>query len=179
MSALAATATCRTASAVLRTPAWWACRRRTSFSKCRTTKRISGKVAEYFASIEPIPWIRVVETANVPKTRVVGGMFVSADEAGTEPIGHRIVEVPEDRARTELRDAASGFVAYVPAGSLKRGETLVTTGGGGKTVRCGICHGEDLRGLGSVPAIAGRSPSYTVANCGTFSTVCGTDWKPT
>ena len=30
--------------------------------------------------------------------------------------------------RTELRDAASGFVAYVPAGSIKNGESLVKTG---------------------------------------------------
>ncbi|MBZ5559573.1 MAG: cytochrome C-binding protein [Acidobacteriia bacterium] len=117
--------------------------------------------AEYFASIRPTPWIRVVETATVPKTRVVGGMFVPADDGGTEPIGQRIVEVPEDRARTELRDAASGFIAYVPPGSLKKGEALVTTGDSGRTIRCGICHGDDLHGLGSVPAIAGRSPSYT------------------
>ena len=27
-------------------------------------------------------------------------------------------------------------------------------------VRCGACHGADLRGLGPVPGIAGRSPSY-------------------
>ena len=61
---------------------------------------------------------------------------------------------------TELRDGGSGFVAYVPKGSVKKGETLVTTGGGGKTVQCGLCHGSDLKGLGPVPGIAGRSPSY-------------------
>ena len=33
--------------------------------------------------------------------------------------------------------------------------------GGSKTVQCGICHGPDLKGLGPVPGIAGRSPSYT------------------
>jgi len=33
-------------------------------------------------------------------------------------------------------------------------------GGAGKTTRCGVCHGEDLKGLGPVPGIAGRSPSY-------------------
>lgn len=118
--------------------------------------------ADYFAAIVPKPWIRVVETDTVPKTRVAGSMYVPIDEGGTEPIGSRIVEVPEDRGRTELRDAASGFVAYVPAGSTARGEALVTTGGSGKTIRCAICHGDDLKGIGPVPGIAGRSPSYTV-----------------
>ena len=37
---------------------------------------------------------------------------------------------------------------------------LVTTGGG-KTVQCTICHGADLRGIGPIPAIAGRSAIYT------------------
>ena len=32
----------------------------------------------------------------------------------------------------------------------------------GKTIRCGICHGPNLQGLGSVPRLAGRSPSYLV-----------------
>ena len=27
---------------------------------------------------------------------------------------------------------------------------------------CGVCHGPDLKGLGPVPPLAGRSPSYTV-----------------
>ena len=70
--------------------------------------------------------------------------------------------MPLDLERTELRDARSAFVAYVPAGSVAQGERLVTLGGGGKTIACGICHGADLRGLGPVPALAGRSPSYLV-----------------
>jgi cytochrome c553 len=36
------------------------------------------------------------------------------------------------------------------------------SGGGGKTVQCGICHGPELKGLGPVPGLAGRSPSYTM-----------------
>jgi cytochrome c553 len=27
---------------------------------------------------------------------------------------------------------------------------------------CGICHGPDLKGLGPIPGIAGRSPSYLI-----------------
>jgi cytochrome c553 len=45
-------------------------------------------------------------------------------------------------------------------GSIKKGEALVTTGGAGKTIKCSICHGADLKGIGNVPSISGRSPSY-------------------
>ena len=118
--------------------------------------------AEYFSTLRPKPWIRVIETNTVPKTHVAGWMLVASQAGATEPIGQRIIEMPEDLERTELRDAASGFVAFVPAGSIGKGETLVTTGGAGKTTPCAICHGTDLRGLGPVPALAGRSPSYIV-----------------
>jgi cytochrome c553 len=118
--------------------------------------------ADYFSSLRPKPWIRVVETNLVPKTSVAGGMLIPAESGGKEPIGHRIIEMPEDLERTELRDSSSGFVAYAPVGSIKKGEALVTSGAGGKTIRCGICHGAELKGLGNVPSIAGRSPSYIV-----------------
>lgn len=116
--------------------------------------------AEYFSSLKLRPWIRVVEAATVPKTRVLGFMLVPDESGETEAIGERIIEMPEDVPRTEVRDSRSGFVAYAPPGSLTKGEALVTTGGAGKTVQCGICHGPDLKGLGPVPALAGRSPSY-------------------
>jgi cytochrome c553 len=88
-------------------------------------------------------------------------MLVVSEPGATESIGRRIIETPEDLERTELRDAASGFVAYVPVGSIAKGEALVA-GAAGKTTACGICHGVDLKGLGPVPGLAGRSPSYIV-----------------
>lgn len=120
--------------------------------------------AAYFASVPYKRWVRVVEAATVPKMIVAGAVFVpvTGAGAGTEPIAGRILETPEDVGRAELRDSASGFVAYVPPGSIARGKTLVTTGDGGRTVACGVCHGADLKGLGAVPPLAGRSPSYTV-----------------
>ena len=36
------------------------------------------------------------------------------------------------------------------------------TAAGAKVTACTACHGSDLRGLGPVPTIAGRSPSYIV-----------------
>jgi cytochrome c553 len=119
--------------------------------------------AEYFSSMPWTSWIDVREAAMVPKTQIIGGMHIKleGDRAGMEPIGNRIVESPIDAHHTELlRDPRSGFIAWVPPGSLAKGEDLVQTGGGGKTVQCGICHGEDLNGIGSIPGLAGRSPSY-------------------
>ena len=116
--------------------------------------------AEYFTSIDFKPWIRVVETDMVPETRFSGWIHKVVDGGGMEPIGTRVVETPEDLHRTELRDDASSFIAYVPTGAVARGENLVTTGGSGRTEVCSTCHGPQLRGLGPVPALAGRSPSY-------------------
>jgi cytochrome c553 len=118
--------------------------------------------AEYFGSMKWTPWIKVVETNSVPKTRLAGGMFLTLEGNEKEPLGKRIVETPENAEGTEvLRDDHSGFFAYVPPGSIKRGEALVTKNSS-KTTQCGLCHGADLKGLGPVPGIAGRSPSYLV-----------------
>jgi cytochrome c553 len=119
--------------------------------------------AAYFSKLTYRPWIRVIEAETVPKTEVIfGTLWAPAPGTETEPLGHRIVEIPENLERTELRDPRSGFVAYVPVGSLAQGEKLATTGGDGKTNPCFGCHGPGLKGLGAVPPIAGRSTSYIV-----------------
>jgi len=118
--------------------------------------------ANYFAAMKPRPWIRVVEAKFVPKTHVAGWMLVLSTPHEMESIGDRIIETPENLERTELRDDASGFIAYVPTGSLKRGKNLVNAGANGKTIICSTCHGPNLRGLKNVPPLAGRSPSYIV-----------------
>ena len=118
--------------------------------------------AEYFATLKPKPWIRVVEAKFVPKTHVAGWMLVVSTPHEMESIGDRIIETPENLERTELRDDSSGFIAYVPPGSVKHGRSLVTTGANGKTIICATCHGPNLKGLKDVPSIAGRSPSYIV-----------------
>lgn len=126
-------------------------------SKSATDDDVKAAAA-YFSSIKLKPWIRVVEVEQVPKTKPAGGMMVVIAGGGTEPIGERVIEVSENLERTELRDPTSGFIAYVPKGSLAKGKDLVTTGGG-KTMQCTMCHGADLKGSGNVPSIAGRSPS--------------------
>src|ERR1700750_2254055 len=125
------------------------------------------EAAEYFAAIPWSPWTRVVETDMVPKTRIAGNLYLKAPGGGTEPIAGRIIEMPENEEQAEtLRNPHSGFVAYVPVGSIAKGRDLVTTGGTkiigdrivpGRTTPCGLCHGPDLMGVADVPPIAGRS----------------------
>ncbi len=128
------------------------------FAKAMTEDEIKA-AAEYFGAMKWTPWIKVIETNTVPKTHNNNGMFlVEGDEK--EPLGKRILETPVNAEATEvLRDPHSSFYAYVPPGSLKRGEALVAKSSS-KTTQCALCHGAGLNGLGPVPGIAGRSPSY-------------------
>jgi cytochrome c553 len=116
--------------------------------------------ARYFSSMKWTKYIRVVEADTIPKMQLRGHIFWPDPAGGTEPIGNRIVETPEDPAQAQLRNPRSGWIAYVPPGSVERGRVLATTGGNGRTLVCSTCHGPGLRGVGPVPDIAGRSPSY-------------------
>lgn len=126
--------------------------------------------AEWFAGLEVIDWIdEVIEADIVPRTYIGDGrMRHLHPDGGTEPIDNRIIEVPQDRELATARHPYSGFTVYAPVGSLARGEDLVTTGAGGRTIQCFICHGVDLKGLGDVPRLAGVSPLYTVRQLNDF-----------
>jgi cytochrome c553 len=132
--------------------------------------------AEYYASIPWTPWIRVVETDRVPQTTISAGMYLQKPGGDDEPLGNRIIEVPEDASLVEVqRSPHVGFIAYVPRGSIRRGEGLVTTGAG-RTAACFACHGPDLKGMsaapdgGPTPGLAGRSPSYLYRQLFDFQT---------
>jgi Cytochrome c553 len=118
---------------------------------------------EYFYSVPAVRSARVIETDTVPVTHPGPHNVQLVDATGAkEPIGIRIIEVPEDVNRTMLRDATPGFIAYVPNGSIKRGEMLAKTGDSGRTVPCATCHGEGLKGIGDIfPPLAGRSSAAT------------------
>ncbi len=130
-----------------------------SVAKGATAEEVA-LAAAYFSHLKPRKTITVVETSVVPKTRVVGWVLSPVNEQDKESIGHRIIETPKDVEQFESRDARSEFIAYVPVGSVAKGELLSKTGSNGKTIPCGQCHGPDLKGLGLIPGIAGRSPSY-------------------
>jgi cytochrome c553 len=118
------------------------------------------QASQWFATLKPRVWVNVVETDTVPKTFVLfTRLRLPWPNGETEPLGNRIIEVPQDPSRVESYDPHIGFFAYVPVGSIARGERLVTTGAG-KSIPCATCHGDDLRGTGEVPRIAGSSAIY-------------------
>lgn len=127
------------------------------------TEEEKKDAARYFSSMKWTPWIRVIETDTIPKMIIANGIYLRAPGNETQLLGNRIIETPENVEATQvLRDDRSGFVAYVPPGSVKKGEKLVMTGDGGKTIPCTNCHGMDLKGVDPLPGLAGRSPSYLV-----------------
>ncbi len=130
-----------------------------AFSKGLTDDEVKA-AADYFSSIKQTVWTKVVETDTVPKTYVGEGNMRFVSAGAKEPIGRRIIEVPEEEEGAKVRDPHSPFIAYVPTGSIKAGETLAATGGNGKTFQCSICHGPDYKGVGNVPGLAGRGAIY-------------------
>ena len=130
-----------------------------STAKAATVDEITQSAA-YFASIKPRKLITVVEAQEIPKSYIADSFYAPLPRNEKEPIAGRILEMPKDIEQFESRDTQSEFIAYVPPGSLVAGKALATTGSDGKVMPCVQCHGADLRGIGSVPGIAGRSPSY-------------------
>ncbi len=115
--------------------------------------------ARYFSQLRFISHFHVVESDTAPKTHLGGvSLYTKIPGAGSEPLGARIIEVPSDTWQWELGNPHADFTAYVPKGSIARGEKLVASGDG--AAPCRTCHGPDLRGVGNIPPLAGRSPSY-------------------
>ena len=137
-----------------------------NFAKGMTDEEIK-QAATYFSSIPLTPWVKVVESATAPKARPQAGLFLPLEgaEAGIEPIGERIMEVPEDTRAVRIpAQLAFGLprlcAARQPARRAKTWSMNGVTGSGEKVTACTVCHGSDLRGIGQAPPLAGRSPSY-------------------
>ena len=113
--------------------------------------------ANYYSGLRFGPWIRVVESNDVPKTRPnhYGWLDIVG---GHELIKGRIIEVPENPARNNIYDPSSGFIAYVPLGARALGRRLAG-GNDSRIPDCAGCHGDGLHGS-MAPPLAGRSPSY-------------------
>jgi cytochrome c553 len=117
--------------------------------------------ADYFSRLPMRRKIEVVESARIPVTEQERYIYVAVEGAGDEPLGQRLIEMPLDPARHELRDPYVTYRVYVPPGSLERGRLLATTTRqDGTKIACDTCHGPLLRGTDVFPPLAGRSPSY-------------------
>jgi cytochrome c553 len=69
-----------------------------AYARAMTDKEIE-QAAKYFGAMQwssgANPWIKVIETEKVPKTRLSSGLYIPIEGAGTEPLGERLIEVPE------------------------------------------------------------------------------------
>jgi cytochrome c553 len=129
-----------------------------ALAKAATDEEIST-AATYFASLKPGCFVTVVESETVPVTYVAGAMLAKVAGGGTEALGDRIIEFPVDLGRAENRDSRTPYLAFVPVGSLEKGESIAS-GKRSSAQQCSVCHGPGLKGLADVPRLAGRSPSY-------------------
>jgi cytochrome c553 len=111
----------------------------------------------------PAARIQVREAKRVPASLVDPNSLMRTVLAGrrTEPLGSRIVELPENESGLRNRNSPSGSIAYVPEGSIAKGKRIVTRADEWG-VTCTSCHGKTLNGRGGVPPLAGRSPTYLV-----------------
>jgi cytochrome c553 len=139
-------------------------------SVTHTTDAELAAAAEYFAAQVLRPRVRVVERERVPRAHVVGWVYV-ADQSGTvEPLGQRLLEFAPDALRHENRDDQLRYIAYVPPGSIGRGKHIAQAGSDSPANACTSCHGPQLRGVGPIPSIAGRSPTYVLRQLLAFQT---------
>jgi hypothetical protein len=81
-----------------------------------------ARAAAYFSSLTPRKTIKVVETNTVPKTYIAWWVFAASRDGEQEPIGQRIVEVPDDLDQFEAYDSHAKFTAYAPADSIAKGK---------------------------------------------------------
>jgi cytochrome c553 len=119
--------------------------------------------ADYFAAQPMTKRTRVIETALVPKMHVVGWIYTPDAGGGTEPLGERLLEMTRDPELHEQRADGQLYVAYAPVGSIARGKSVA-----GST--CAACHGEHLQGVGLIPPLAGRFPTYILRQLVAFKT---------
>jgi cytochrome c553 len=116
--------------------------------------------ADYFSKQKLQVRVAVIERAQVPRAHVVGWIYVADPGGASEPIGMRLLEFAPNAARHEQRDDRLRYVAYVPPGSIAHGKLIAQSGAAGLTAPCIACHGDQLHGVGLVPPLAGRSPTY-------------------
>jgi cytochrome c553 len=117
------------------------------------------QAGEYFSTTKFVSRVHVVEAATVPKTHWKYFVLVPDKDGAREPIDERIIETPLNFDDYIRSDGRTGYIAYVPPGSIQRGAVIASKGIGAATA-CGACHGTKLEGVGIIPPLAGRSPTY-------------------
>jgi cytochrome c553 len=116
--------------------------------------------ADYFAAQTLPPRVTVLERRRIPRLRAKAWLYVTDPRGGEEALGERLLEMAPDITRHERRDPDLRYIAFVPPGSVSRGQRVAQNGKRGVAEACVSCHGKRLQGAGFAPALAGRLPSY-------------------
>src|ERR1700726_859158 len=72
----------------------------TAIAKAASDADIAAAAA-YFSSLKPRSLIKVVETDMVPANKIARVFYMLSKNGGKEPIGERIIKVPDDAAQFE------------------------------------------------------------------------------
>ena len=126
--------------------------------------------AEYFAAQTLRPRVAVLERERIPRMRAEAWIYVIDPRGGEENLGQRLIEWAPDASRHEHRDDEMRYNAFVPPGSVRQGRKIARMGVAGRFAPCASGHGEHLQGLGLIPPLAGRSPSYLLRQLVAFKT---------
>ena len=94
-----------------------------ALAKAATGRRKSDRRPSYYAEAEAVASHR--EPDMVPTIVSAPGTY--SQRRKKEPIGQRIIELPKEIRRS--RATRRALVAYVPKGSIAKGEELAMTGG--------------------------------------------------
>ena len=125
--------------------------------EARNLDAADGQAAvQYFSGLKFKSHERVVETASVPRTHWDDYVLAPDHDAAHESLGERIIEV---QSKDDNGSERAIYIAYVPTGSIARG-AVIAANGTGAAASCKSCHGTKLQGVGDIPYLAGRSPTY-------------------
>ncbi len=126
--------------------------------------------ADYFSKLKYPGKVKVVETAEVPKSRPNAFVYEFEKTGEKESLGDRIMEGPDTFETFEKRDWRTSFTAYVPVGAVARGAALAKGDAAKGLPSCEGCHGAGLKGGLVGPPIAGRYPTGVFRQLYAFKT---------
>lgn len=106
------------------------------------------------------PVLHVEEAIQTPPVTSIGWLWALDKNGQRLETAGKIIEVSRDGHAFEKADLRDGIVAYVPPGTLARGQLLVEMGAPGIPA-CQSCHGLGLKGAVG-PALAARYPNYMI-----------------
>ena len=125
------------------------------------------EAARWFAAQAPLANLRVVESLLAPSVHVEDWKLMADRPLRRAPLGHRLLELPDDPQDFTSRDTRARFTVYAPIGSVKRGRVLAQHAG---PTGCTACHGPRLQGMGTAPPLVAQSPSYLLRQLVDFAT---------